>query len=256
MIFKIAHICYCGDIDSVAGQLRKHGYGPGLNEKRVEPMHITQSLLSGPASSMSIWMWEKPGCIGVELLDFAQMSAKRGKIVPVLSAPCSPGEARVERSEKVFLGEEEYPCKSFLGFPAYSSGTVDEAGLRFQAFSIGSPCLKDSERFWGMMGFCVVGRSRDLLTMGFRCKFTGTHFKAYVRRCSGAVEHEDIDSPGFHVLGAISNSALSEHGRMVASGANCTPIERLVLGGKALDIFYARTPEGVVAEVISIGGEI
>ena len=63
---------------------------------------------------------------------------------------------------------------------------------------------------------------------------------------------EDIDSPGFHVLSLISNSASLEREKVRVAGVDVSALEQIVINGNKMDVFYARSPEGLVAEIISI----
>jgi len=252
MIFKIAHICYCGDAVKAKKQLGIFGYKLFFSEL-VRPMGITQSHLSGHVEEFSMSLWTRLGGISIELLEFENYSQNEGLISPLLPAKMPGVVTTIDEEKTSQLNKNEYLPAVFLGCPAYMklSSRIEEPVLN--SFLLFSPDVSKSVHFWNTVGLYCIERSNMHGILRLRCTFTGKDFFMHIRKSNQeAPVQEDIDSPGFHVLGLISNSASQERKRMISSGIAVTPIEQITINQKKLTIFYSRSPEGLITEIISL----
>lgn len=253
MIFKIAHICYCGDVFKAKKQLRILGYKLFFSEM-VRPMGITQSHLSGHVDELSMSLWARPGGISIELLEFENYSQNEGLISPLFPAKMHGVVTVMDEEKTSQLNKSEYLQAVFLDCPAYiKRGSRIDGPLLLDSFLLFSIDVRQSVHFWCTFGFACVESSNMHGILRFRCAFTGKDFFMHIHKFNQeAPIQEDIDSPGFHVIGLISNSASQERKKMISSGIEVTPIEQITINEKRLTIFYARSPEGLITEIISL----
>ena len=253
MIFKIAHICYCGDAVKAKKQLGILGYRLVFSE-RVRPMGITQSHLSGHVEEFGMSLWTRPGGISTELLEFENYSQHEGLIRPLLSAKMPGVVSAIDEEKTSQLNKSEYLPAAFLGCPAYVKlGSIIEGPLLLDSFLLFSPDVSQSVHFWRTLGLDCIESSNMYGILRHRCTFTRKDFFIHICKSSQVeTAQEDVNSPGFHVLGLISNSASHERKRMMSSGIEVTPIEQITINEKRLTIFYSRSPEGLITEIISL----
>lgn len=251
MIFKIGHICYCGDAFQAKKKLSQCGYRPLFSE-RVSPMGITQGFLSINVEEFGMSLWTRHGSISIELLDFESYSHNSGLIHPLISAKM-PGAVPAVNDKKSFvLNNSEYFPGLFLGYPAYMKLNALCAEPVMDSFIVFSPDIDKSVYFWSMVGLNCIEQSDMHGVFYLRCAFTRKDFFLHIYKSNRELVYEYIDSLGFHVLGLISNSAVYEHEKMMSSGMEVTPIEQITINEKRLNVFYSRSPEGLIAEIISL----
>jgi len=252
MIFKIAHICYCGNVIRAKQQLSMLGYKLLFSE-RVCPMGIMQRHLTTHFEEFDLSLWTRPGGISIELLEFEEYSQNKGLICPLFSAKMPGVVPMIDDAGTFKINKSEYFPTAFLECPAYSklNSSIDEPLL--DSLLLFSPDLGQSILFWNAVGLDSIVHSPMHSIFRLRCAFT--HKDYFVHVCeSGQMETmlEDVNSPGFHVLGLISNSAGQEHARIASFGMEVTPTEQLTINEKSLTIFYSRSPEGIIVEIISL----
>jgi len=251
MIFKIAHICYCGNIAEATEQLGMLGYKLFISE-RVRPMGITQKHLSYHVDDFYLSIWTRPGGISIECLEFEKYSQNEGLVCPLLPAGMPGIVPSSCENEDFHLNISEYLPVKFLGRYAYADQKLvhDEPILNSLLFF--SSDIFESIRFWNTIGFNCIESSEVRAIFRLHCAFTRKEFFIHICRSEKLqMIQEEVNSPGFHILGLISNSATHEHVRMMSSGMNVTPTEQISINGRNLTIFYSRSPEGVLVEIIS-----
>lgn len=247
MFFKIAHICYCGN---AADAIKKYGYRLLFSEQ-VHTMAITQKHLSRHIEDYKLSLWTKPGSISIEFLEFAEYSEQEGLVFPILPAamPC----VEIAGDKTFQLNEHKYIPASFLESPAFVSADLKVNEPVLNSLLLLSSDINQSIQFWSEMGLQCVGYSENYGILKLRCSFSRQDFFLYICKSDQKVTvREDINSPGFHLLGLFSNSAGKEHARMVSSGIEVTPVEEIEVNKKRLAIFYSRSPEGIIVEIISL----
>ena len=252
MVFKIAHICFCGNVDQTEECLRELGYQLLFSEK-VCPMEITQGMSSKYNNHLRMSIWEYPGSISIELLEFESYSLREGMIIPIFSGRASNNSLVMKENESRILNGHKYYKAAFLGYPAYVATQKQTDGFDFNSFMLISTNLDNSIRFWSLFGFDCDVQPELYACLKFQCRFTGKCFFLYLEKnINEELTIEDIDSPGFHVLSLISNSASLEREKVRVAGVDVSALEQIVINGNKMDVFYARSPEGLVAEIISI----
>lgn len=252
MIFKIAHICYCGDAVEAKKLLGILGYRLLFSE-RVRPMGITQRHLSCHIEEFVLSLWTRRGGISIELLEFKEYSQNEGLIYPLLPEKISGVVPVVDEEETFQLNNSKYIPAAFLGSLAYMkmNSKIDEPIL--DSFLLFTPDVSQSVHFWNTVGLDCIEHSNMHGILRLRCIFTRKDFFIHIYKSTQMETlHEDVNSLGFHVLGLISNSASQEHARIVSSRVKVTPIEQITIDEKRLTIFYVRSPEGLLVEIISL----
>lgn len=254
MIFKIAHICYCGNVAEARKQLSVLGYKLNFSE-RVTPMEITRRYLSCHGENFKMYMWAKPGSINIELLEFEEYSKAVGLIYPLFLEKMNEVSPKKDYDSQIRSDLEKYIPTTFLSHQAYiAKGSQIEDSL-FNSFLLFSSDIAKSIQFWTRLGFDCIEQSHKYCILRLHSFFTREDF--YIHICDfhqikpDNVE-EDLDSLGFHVLGLISNSTGQERSKMILHGIEVTPIEQIKINNNKLSVFYARSPEGVIAEILSL----
>ncbi|MBT89694.1 MAG: hypothetical protein CMN79_04305 [Spirochaetales bacterium] len=252
MVFKIAHICFCGNVDQAKECLQELGYQLLFSEK-IRPMEITQEMSSKYNNHLLMSIWEYPGSISVELLEFESYSLREGMIIPILSGGTSNNSLAMKENESRILNGHKYYKADFLGCPAYVADQKQMDGFGFNSFMLTSTNLDNSIHFWSLFGFDCDVQTELYARLKFRCRLTSKYFFLYLEKCiNEELAIEDIDSPGFHVVSLISNSASLEREKVRVAGVDVSALGQIVINGNKVDVFYARSPEGLVTEIISI----
>jgi len=251
MLLKIAHICFCSEGFNSETVLQKLGYRQ-LFESRVVPMKITQSLLSKRVDNFQMSFWVLPGNVSIELLTFEQYASNTGSIQPIFSGRKNSCFL-LDKQSIVLLNNRKYHTGRFLDFPILFDSLGQDTPFCFNSMVLETIDLDLSISFWKVLGFNCVERLRDHVCMEFKCILTRQVFCVYLKQGgNGPTEPEEINSLGFHVLGFFSNSAAVEQNKIQKADYKTTAIEQIELNKNKMNIFYARSPEGVVLEIISI----
>lgn len=251
MIFKIAHICYCGDAVKAKKQLREYGYRKFLSE-RIRPMKITRDLSFNCSEEIDISLWNRPGAISIEILETNNYSQNEGLIRPVLNA-LIPGAVSSDKNiEAVELNDGRYVLSFFLGYPAYMKSDTRADDPTMDSILLFSQDVDESVHFWTAVGLHCIRHSDMSALFVLKCTFTRKDFFIYIVKSDREKLSEDINSPGFHILGLISSSAEQERRRMASFSLEVTPIEQITINERKLTILYARSPEGLLTEIISL----
>lgn len=252
MIFKIGHICYCGDRRLAETTLATLGYRQLLSD-RISTRSNTRHLLSSSADDYRLSIFELAGSISLEILEFENHSANEGLVRPIIETAIA-GEDIADNVDG-FLNPRNlglYPA-SFLGFPAYTKAWGTRQEFAFNSFVIASSNIDESVQFWKQIGFHTVNRFDEYCKLRFRCMFSGKYYYIYLYLDRRKVfVREDLDSLGFHVLGLISTSIKQEIEKMRMLGIECTSVENICVRGRELSVFYARAPEGLIVEFVSL----
>jgi len=249
MLLKIAHICFCGEPAKTKLLLETVGYS-ALFSTRLRPMKITQQLLSNPVENFKMSFWQRPNSISIELLEFDSYSLKCGLIKPVFSGESY--ELIAKKNETLISNFVNYKTGIFLGTKVYYDTSKQGESFSFSSLLLISNNLNDSITFWNALGFRCVKRYDKEALLEFSCLFKGNISIHLVCNDVNQILFEDIDSTGFHVLAFISNSTTQEWKKMKKSGFDLTDIEQIKLNNIIMDIFYLRSPEGLIIEIISL----
>lgn len=256
MIFKIAHICFCGNHVKARELLAVLGYELVFSE-RIPPMGITQRHLSQYITELDMSLWAKQGNISIEILEFENYSHNKGLICPLVSAKMPGVVAGIAEEHAFQFNTSEYQPAAFIECPAYIKldASIEKPlpDTILDTILIFTHDLSKSLNYWSLVGLDCIERSNIHAVFRLRCVFTGKNFYVHVHKTNQNYSMtEDIDSLGFHVLGLISNSAKLERERLVSFGINVTPLEQISINGRSLSIFYSRSPEGIITEIISL----
>jgi len=224
MIYKIDHLAYgSDDFPRDGALLAASGYAETFCERGVENMVSTKGVMRSPSDRFDIALYEKPGALGVELLNYGRLHQ------------AGPGRFHAGRGNGS-------PLEDFLALGPAGS-------LRLRLASVDSEA---SVRFWELLRFKAADTGGDGPRLVFASLFGGPET---VLDIAPAQRHEPashIDEAGFSVLAFIADSAHKERANFVRHGHAPTVVSPLRVNGQDLEIFFVRGPEGAVAEVISL----
>jgi len=252
MLMKISHICFCGNPIETQFLLEAIGYRSKFSTV-LRPMNITQQLISKPVKKIKMSFWESLNSICIEVLEFDDYSFQHGLIKPIFIGNSDKSKF-IAVSNRINVDENcNYKIGNLLGTEIYYDISIQADDFFFSSFLIVSNNFNKSIFFWKTLGFNLVKNNFKEALLEFKCFFTKNFVSLHlIYDETKQIVFEDIDSLGFHVIGFISNSTYYERERMKKYAFAPTDIEQIKLNNNVMDIFYLRSPEGLIIEIISL----
>jgi len=254
MIMQIDHVAISSmNFDGHIKIINSLGYKLKFAEKDIENLKIKSGLMRNFSELQNLALLTRENSVGIELLNHRHINSKSDiYIFPIFDNV--PGEL-VEKIEQEKVGKGMFIKAKLRCFdvPIYTPDDVKDANIfQFNKIIIKTRDTKLSMDFWGYFGFKVIQTEKKFAILEFKSLFNKNVYQIYLQEDSNIKKEFFLDDKGFNCIAFTSNSAKNEKESLERKGVRVTEIEKLLLNGKLLNIFFAIGPFRELVEIIGI----
>jgi hypothetical protein len=252
MIVKIDHIALAAAYEEGRGLLEGLGYSLGAREEGMEIEPAKAGMLGGSHASHGLALFHSREGLGIELLSHVRGGGGPSYMLPICeNAPEALFEATGDHVElegrRLSLSTSRSAGASVLALRT-GSGPA-----RIRDIWLDMAFTDRSADFWACLGFKPAASAPDIPCLEFRSPLAPAACRLYFgggRFASG--EAPALDDPGFNCLAVVSSAPARERQALEARGFAPGTTSRVKVGGKALEVFFARGPSGELVEVVGL----
>ena len=254
MIIKIDHIAISSmSFEKHVDILKSVGYKPAFMEKDIKNLQIKRPLLKNFHENHDLALLTSIGNFNIELINHRHINPNYGYIIPLFEF--EPISNRLTKDDQeIYSGDSFFRYVGAKDLDALSKlNNLDGTDFQFNKIILKTKNIQRSIEFWKCFGFKVFKAGNDFAVMEFKSLFDTSKYAIYLQKSDTTESEYFLDDKGFNCIAFISNSATHEKQTLFDKGIETTEIEKLVLNGKELNIFFAMGHFGELVEIITMG---
>ena len=253
MILEIDHIAissmnFHDDIEF----FKSMGYELKFIESNVDNLMIKHSLLHNYQSTHDIALLTLTDNLGIELVNHKTIHKSNEYVVPIFENVDSNLFLNQEKNANMIGTQLKM---KLMEIPAYVSNNKQDSPFHFTKFVVMVDDIEKSAQFWKLLGFKIIKIMPEFTLLEFKALFNKNTYHLYLQKIENNKEHY-LDDTGFNCVALISNNSVSDKKTLDDNGVTVTDVQKLTIGNKTLDIFFAIGPSNELVEVISTSNSI
>lgn len=239
MILDIDHIgFYTDNFQKDLDFLQSINYKKFFSESNLKNLNITQDFLTKYSDLKNFALLKSQTGIGIEIITYDHANFEDGYMLPMFE--------NIQNYEKLQNNKNISNIKNHIMFS--NNQTISE--FRFNKIKIKTFDLKNSEKFWKSLGFFNTENDSKTI-LQFNSILTNKNYFIHLENIKSKKKYK-LDDIGFNCLAFICNDVETESRRIAQQGFYVTNIEKFMVNGKNLKIFFSRGPSNEIVEFISV----
>jgi len=254
MIIKIDHVAVSSmSFDKHVDILKSVGYKSVFVEKDIKNLQIKCPLLKNFHETHDLALLTSIGNFNIELINHRHINANYGYINPLFEFEHISNQL-IKDYRETYSGDAFVREVGIKDLDALSKlNNLDGTDFQFNKIILKTKDIQKSIEFWECFGFKVFKADNDFAVMDFKSLFDTGKYTIYLQKSNTTENEYFLDDKGFNCIAFVSNSATHEKQILSDKGIKTTEIEKLILNGKELNIFFARGNFGEFVEIITMG---
>ena len=243
MIVKIDHITICStDFESDLNYFSNLGFKPSILNRKLKNLKIKNALMKSFCKYQKFALLESKNNLDVEILGYDNVNSGTPYIEPefINSEKCLNNFSEF----KNHLQKNQIPIKF--------STDKKFTGFRFGKIKIYTRSINDSQIFWEKLGFKTISQKNNKhAKMMFNALTNNQSLELNLEYAEIKNVHY-LDDRGFNCIAFITNSSVNEKKFFDKQNYQTTNIESFEVNKKKMDIFFCKSPQGEIIELISL----
>jgi hypothetical protein len=233
MILDIAHLIVSSrDFSRQIRVFEGLGYRLEFWDKDLRNPHIKKPLMAEFCERYDLAFLSYAPNIAIELVDYGHANSASPYILPIL-----------EKSPHIFNNPD---------IPVLNRDYSGCGNFRFNSLVIKVRNMENSVRFWEFFGFKTIEAKDWNRTLEFYSPLKNTvrHIHLEVARDGGG--NRFLDDNGSIALAFVSSSLERDKSDLDKEGLIVTDIEKTIVGGREIELFFVKGASGEFVEVFSV----
>lgn len=251
MLLDIDHVAFASlSVERDIEVFYTLGYKEDFVETDIENLTIKRDFLRVFSEHHDISLLKANGSISIELTNHKNIHVCYPYIIPIFeNLPHDLAEYHHDK-ESDHIGIEA-KMKNF-NMSVYLKHSQSTSQFKFNKLVIRTNNILRSVNFFKILGFRLVDKKDGLVMLEFKSLFSNNVYVLYLKKDDNNLIRY-LDDNGPNCVALISNSIGVERENLQSAGFHTTPIQRLTLNRKLIDVFFTRGPGNEIIEIISIG---
>ena len=243
MIVKIDHITICStDFESDLNYFSNLGFKPSILSRKLKNLKIKNVLMKNFCEYQKFALLESKNNLDVEILGYDNVNSGTPYIEPefINSEKCLNNFSEFKNHfQKDHIPIKFSTDKKFTGF-------------RFGKIKIYTGSVNDSQIFWEKLGFKTISEKNSRHTKMIFNALTDNQSLELNLEYTEIKNVHYLDDRGFNCIAFITNSSVNEKEFFDKQNYQTTNIESFEVNKKKMDIFFCKSPQGEIIELISL----
>lgn len=242
MLLDIDHIAFSSlSIDRDIEIFQNIGYKIEFIEKDVENLSIKRSFLRNFSMSHDIALLRSHNGFNIEFLNHRNSYNVHPYMIPIFE------NLPLDLIEIMENGTRMKVLNVLIHLERSSFNTE----FKFNKLMMYTDNSSKTKKFFEIIGFRSTNEENGTISMEFRSLFGGKSYFLFLKQDNNnSTRHLDDNGP--NCIALLSNSIEHERKNLSDAGFFTTPIQRLTLNEKIINIFFTRGPSNEIVEIISI----
>lgn len=251
MLIDIDHVAISSmNLHQDIETMKAFGYQLIISEKNLVNLDIKRNLMKKFSKFHDLTLLNSFGNFGIEFINYDHVNKKNGYIIPIFENV--PPEFF---SKNDIIDPKNIMHEIFLkntNIQIYVNDSSKNPSFKFNKILIKTSDVKKSINFFKCLGFTEMD-DKNKKILKFQSLFQKSLFYIYLEKSKNENNQQYfLDDFGFNCLAFISNSAKNEKEKLHENGYYTTEIRDFFLNNKLLKIFFAKSDQGEIVEIISI----